>query len=95
MFEENRNLLERLRNPTARQEAGIEIAYNKELAEQIDNLLIVGLDSRKEKLTSSQHSQFRREIEELNLEEILFEGEYTSQKLESIFSRLTNTDFEI
>ena len=92
MFEENRKLLESLRNPTARQEADIEIAYNKELAKQIDRVLRTGtVFPRREKLTSSQHSQFRRELEELNLEEILFEGDYTSQKLESILSRLTNT----
>ena len=85
MFEENAKMLDSLSDPTPRKEAGIEIAYNKELTKQIKNMLKSDAFLRRRELLRIQ-----KELEQLNSEEILFEEDYTSRKLESILFRLTN-----
>ena len=83
----------RFRDPTVREKAGIEIAYNKELVQVISGIL-----SFEENLStpfSGRFGIYRLDLEELNPEEILFRGEYTSRKLEKILRTITDLSTSI
>ena len=75
------------KNALARQEAGIEIPYNKKLSQKIEEVIS---SYPEEKKRSETFQRLQKEFEQLNPEEVLTEGAYTSQKLETIMSNLTD-----
>ena len=78
----NRN---RFYKPDVRMRHGVEIAYNKELGKEIEELInsydILQASSRVVK-------DLKTEFEKLNPEEVVFEGNYTSRKLGDILYEL-------
>ena len=71
-------------DPAVRVTAGIEIAYNKELAERIETVMTSALKEEKSSGISRGLNFLRAEFERLNPEEVLFGEAYTSKKLERI-----------
>ena len=70
-------------NPIERKKAGIEIAYNKRLAEGIREKM-----NRYEEKDSRLFQELQKEFEQLNPEDISFNGINTSEELERILSKL-------
>ena len=88
----NRKKLHNLNDPTVREEAGIEVAYNKEFAQKIEEVMR-SYPERRKKLRLFQRLQ--TEFEQLNPEEILIDGTYTSQELERILFNLADSNTNI
>ena len=76
--------MDRLDDPAERVEAGIEIAYNKKLVEKIKDRVN---NIFKSKLPQSS---LQAKFEQLNPEEILFEGKHTSRELERILKAISS-----
>ena len=70
-------------NPIERKKAGIEIAYNKQLAKVIREEM-----NRYKEKDSRLFQELQKEFERLNPEDFSFKGAYTSQELERILSKL-------
>ena len=83
-------LTARITSPVIREEKGIEIDYNKKLVQVIEEVM-GSYPKGKKKLELFQKLQ--AEFKQLNPEEILFKGIYTSQRLESFLLWLTNSDY--
>ena len=80
----------RFSRPAAREKAGIEIIYNRELVQRIRSILA---DYPIRKKWSRFFRKLQKEFRQLNPEEILFqESKYTSAELERILHKLTNTN---
>ena len=84
---ESKNMVRLKNEPDLREKVGIEIEYNKHLVQRIKGSFISFKDWQPEILRES-FPQLQKEFEQLNPEEILFEGTYTSQKLEKIYAKL-------
>ena len=77
-------------NPIERQKAGIEIDYNKKLAEELQKHLYTYPIEKKRLFRRLQ-----KEFERLNPEDFSFKGAYTSQELERIFLKLEDNNIHI
>lgn len=81
----------RLSDPAVREKVGIEISYNKKLAQDIKNEMRDYPESKKE---LEFFQRLKEKFERLNPSAVLFEEAYTSEELEKILSRLNNLPFQ-
>ena len=82
----NKTKLNDLKDPSLREKEGFEVVYNKELIQTIKETMHFYVNKE-----SRSFQELQRKLEQLDPEEILFEGVRTSKELERIYTNLTGS----